>query len=134
MRKNRSRQQGFTLIELIIVIVALTAGAVFVGNSFLAPARAVVDNENIQASWQIAQGCADHLMGQARALFSNVPVGSGTCPNLSGSATGTYTVSDTSGAGACTGIAGANVCRSVAVSASNGGGYTAALTFMIVNY
>jgi hypothetical protein len=128
------KSHGVTLIEFIIVIVALTAGVALIGTSFVEPARSVIDNENIQISWQVAQGCAEHALGRARALYSNITVGmADPCPSLPAGVTRTFTVTDTSGAGACTGIAGAGVCRNVAITASRGG-YTASVTFMIVNY
>lgn len=127
------RQAGVTLIELVIVIVALTAGVVLVGTAYVAPARSISDNEDSQIAWQVAQACADHALGQARSLYSNITVGMGNpCPTLSGVTPG-FTVTDTSGAGACTGIVGAGVCRNVAVTATKGT-TTASITFMVVNY
>ena len=127
------RQRGVTLIELIIVIVALTAGVALIGTAFMEPARSVADNENIQIAWQVAQACADHTLGRARALYSNITVGmANPCPTLSGITPG-FTVTDISGSGACTGISGATVCRNVAITAAKGG-YTASVNFMIVNY
>jgi type II secretory pathway pseudopilin PulG len=127
------RARGVTLIELVIVIVAITAGAALIGTSFTEPARSIIDNENIQLAWQVAQACADHTMGRARSLYSNITVGmANPCPTFNGITPG-FTVTDTSGAGACTGIAGAGVCRKVAITASRGG-YTASITLMIANY
>lgn len=127
------RQRGVTLIELIIVIVALTAGVALIGTAFVQPARSIIDNENVQITWQVAQGCADYVMGRARALYANVPVATGAaCPNVPGGATGTYDVSANAGAGACTGL-GATACRNVVVNASRGG-YSVTLNFMFVNY
>lgn len=126
-------ERGVTLIELIVVIVAMTAGVALIGTAYMEPARSIADNENIQLAWQAAQSCADYTMGRARALYSNVALGTGqSCPTTNG-ITPTFDVADTSGAGACTGIAGSGVCRNVTVSAVKGG-YTAQTTFMIVNY
>jgi prepilin-type N-terminal cleavage/methylation domain-containing protein len=127
------RQRGVTLIELIIVIVALTAGVALIGTAYMEPARSIADNENVQLAWQAAQACADYTIGRARALFSNVALGSGqSCPAMNG-ITPTFSVVDASGSGACTGIAGSGICRSVTVSAVKSG-YTAQTTFTVANY
>ncbi len=127
------RQRGITLIELVMVIVALTAGVAFLGYAFIGPAQSLSQNENMQIAWQVAQACADHALGQGRALYSNIAVGmANPCPTLSG-VTPTFTVTDISGSGPCSGVAGSGVCRNVAITATKSG-YTASINFMIANY
>ncbi len=129
-------QRGVTLIELIIVIVALTAGVALLGRAFVEPARSVADNENIQIAWQVAQACADHALGRKRisgtsGAFANI-TGANPCPAFNGITPG-WAVADTTGAGVCTGIAGAANCTQVTVTAAKGG-YTATLVFVVVDY
>ena len=130
------KQRGVSLIELIIVIVALLAGVALLGNAFIEPARSVADNENIQIAWQVAQACADHALGRRRVSgasggFSNITVGmANPCPTLNGITPG-FTVTDPAGTGACAGLAG--TCRQVAITATKGG-YQASVTLVVVNY
>ena len=127
------RQRGITLIELVMVIVALTAGVAFLGYAFIGPAQSLSQNENMQIAWQVAQACADHALGRARELYSNIAVGmANPCPTLSG-VTPTFTVTDISGSGPCSGVAGSGVCRNVAITATKSG-YAASINFMIANY
>ena len=131
------RQRGVSLIELIIVIVVLVAGVALLGRAFVEPARSVAEKENIQTAWQVAQSCADHALGMRRpsgtspAGFANITVGmANPCPAFGG-VTQTFTVTDTSGAGACAGVAG--TCRQIAITAAKGG-YTASVNLVVVNY
>lgn len=132
------RQRGVTLIELIVVIVALTAGVALLGQFFVEPARSVADNENIQIAWQVAQACADHALGLRRAsgasgAFANVtsPLVPA-CPTLSG-ITPTFAVSSTSNAGVCAGLGAGTACTAVTITATKSG-YTASINFVVVNY
>ena len=130
------RERGVSLIELIIVIVVLVAGVALLGSAFVEPARSVADNENIQTTWHVAQACADHALGRRRPSgasggFANITVGmANPCPTLGG-VTPTFTVTDTSGAGACAGLAG--TCRQIAITAAKGG-YTASVNLVVVDY
>lgn len=132
-----ARQAGVSLLELVIVIVAIAAGIALLGNAYLAAAQTVAANEDIQIAWQTAQTCADYNLGRRRksgtsGAFANVAIGAAqACPSVPAGATATFTVTDTSGAGVCTGLSGA--CRQVVVSATKGT-YTASLTFVVANY
>ncbi|MGQ0651580.1 MAG: type II secretion system protein [Betaproteobacteria bacterium] len=132
-----ARQAGVSLIELVIVIVALAAGIALLGNAYLSAAQSIATNEDIQLAWQSAQACADNNLGRRRksgtsGAFANVALGAGqACPSVPAGVSATFTVTDTSGAGVCNGLSGA--CRQVAVSATKGT-YTASLTFVIADY
>ena len=132
-----ARQAGVSLLELVIVIVAVAAGIALLGNAYLSAAQSVATNEDIQLAWQTAQACADYNLGRRRksgtsGAFANVAIGaSQACPAVPAGTSGTFSVTDTSGAGVCSGLSGA--CRQVAVSATRGT-YTASLTFVIVDY
>lgn len=135
-------QRGVSLIELIIVIVALGAGIALLGTGYLQAARTVATNEDIQVAWQVAQACADHTLGRVRrpGAFANVAVGSNPCGSL-----------PTNGTTVCPGetfyakvsalpvpppatepcIGAGWTCRQVDVCVARGG-YTATLTFALI--
>lgn len=132
------RHRGVTLIELVVVIVVLTAGTALLGTAFLEPAKSVADNENIQMTWRVAQACADHALGVRRisgtsgsyALVTSPLVPA--CPTLNG-ITPTIAVASTTNAGACAGLGAGNACKAVTVTATRSG-YTATINFVVVNY
>ena len=128
-------QRGVTLIELIIVIVAMTAGMALLGSYFIEPAQSVATNENIQVAWQDAQACADFALGRARAPGATTNISTGMadpCPAAPGGAIRTFTVANmAAGAEPCAGAAWA--CRLVTVAVTKGG-YTASVNFMVVDY
>jgi len=128
-------QRGVTLIELIVVIVAMTAGMALLGSYFIQPAKSVATNEDIQIAWQGAQACADFALGRARApgIASNISTGmADPCPAAPGGATRTFTVANmAAGTEPCAGAAW--TCRRVTVAVTKGT-YTASLNFMVVDY
>ena len=74
------RSAGFSLIELVIVIVILAIGVVILDSAFPYMVRSLTPNEDLQYSSQIAHECAEHVLGQARAPrghFSAVAAGAG---------------------------------------------------------
>jgi type II secretory pathway pseudopilin PulG len=131
--------RGVSLIELIIVIVAVTIGVVLLGDAYLSSARSVAVNENAQIAWQVAQACADHTLGRVRrpGAFANVVAGSDPCVALPANGTapcppavGFATVTDgpASGTEPCA----VGPCRTVAICVRRGG-YDATITFMFVD-
>ena len=131
----RRQGAGMTLIELVIVIVALSGGVALLGRAFIEPARSVIDNENIQITWQVTQACLEHTLGSVRkpGSFGAVVIGSDPCSALpANGTTRTATVSDyTSGAEPCP--TGGWSCRLVSVQAGRGG-YTASASYVFINY
>ena len=130
------KQRGVSLIELIVVIVALTAGMAILGGAFIVPARSVGETRNAQLAWQVAQACADHVFGRAREPGQYANVALGTSNMTFGANTCSITVGD-----GCPGICAdrANclgttfTCRPVAVS-STISGYTATVNLALFNY
>jgi prepilin-type N-terminal cleavage/methylation domain-containing protein len=132
-------QRGVSLIELIIVVVALAAGIALLGTGYLQAARTVATNEDIQVAWQVAQACADHALGRVRrpGAFANVATGSNPCGSLPTNGTTVCPgktfyaeVNDLAvGTEPCTGAGW--ICRQVDVCVARGG-YTATLTFALI--
>jgi len=132
------RSAGFSLIELVMVIVMLSIAAVAIGSAFAYMSRSLALNEDLQRSWQIAQECAEHVVGQAReprGSYASVPVGSPStaCNSVPAVAGYTRTVNVTnmaSGSALCS--AGWN-CKQIQISVVRGSN-TSTLNFMVVNY
>ncbi|VAW81358.1 hypothetical protein MNBD_GAMMA13-935, partial [hydrothermal vent metagenome] len=61
-----STQQGFTLIEIILVITLLAIISVPLFGLFSQAGIAVLNNENIQTAIQLAQARAEHLVAVRR--------------------------------------------------------------------
>jgi Tfp pilus assembly protein PilV len=123
-------ERGVSLIELIIVIVAVTVGLLALGNAYLAPASSIATNQDIQATWQVAQACADFTLGRIRrpGAFSNVtsdPCGAAGANLATNGTTRTVTVTNPAN---CLGTAFS--CRQFVISVTRNG-YTASITFMV---
>ena len=122
-------QRGVSLIELVVVIVAMAAGMALLGTAYIEPARSITDNANIQTAWRVAQACADQTLGRVRApgQFSNLPLGTSTLTF------GGTNCTITAGPDVANCLATTFTCRPVNVSVTTGG-YTASLNFDLFNY
>lgn len=58
--------KGFSLIELIIVIVIVSIAAVAIGAAFARMSSSLALNEDLQRASQVAQECAEHILSRAR--------------------------------------------------------------------
>jgi prepilin-type N-terminal cleavage/methylation domain-containing protein len=132
------RGDGFSLIELVIVIVVVAIGAVAIGSAFAYISRSQRVSIEVTAATQIAQECAAHVVGLARhpGSYAAVPTAapSPLCNTLPAVAPGyTRTLNVTAvGAGAlCTA---GWACKRVQVLVTSGGRDLVALNFMLVNY
>ena len=131
-------RSGFSLIELVMVIVILSIGVVAIGSAFAYLSRSLALNEDLQRTWQIAQECADHVLGQARkpGSYAAVPLGSPSSACDSVAAVGGYTrtvdvTALASGGALCSGAGWG--CKRVDIAVTRGA-VTASLNFMIVDY
>jgi len=144
---NRART-GFSLIELIIVIVVVAIAAVAIGSAFAYITRSQALSVDLQRATQIAQECADHVIGRGRkpGTYATVPValGSTFCnppaiPAITVGFARTLNIRDQA-----TIPAGATLCDSTAVPAwgckhveiivSRAGTTLVRLNFMLINY
>lgn len=135
----RPRCAGFTLIELILVIVVVAVAAVSIGSAFSYIARAQGRGTDLLGATQVAQECAEHILGRGRKpnTYAGVPAGATAC-NAIVVPTGyarTVLVTAVAGGGVgdtiCTGAGWA--CNSVAVTATRGVA-TVTVNFMLINY
>lgn len=138
----RRGEAGLSLIELVIVIVVLAIAVVAIGSAFMHSSRSLRLNEDLQRAWQMAQECADHVVGSARkpgaftAVSLNNP--SAICNILPVAAGFNRTVAVTGIATASTAVALCNspawACRRVRIVVQQGAATMAALNFMLVQY
>lgn len=63
---RRPRDTGFSLVELVIVIVVLSVVSVGLASGFAHLGSSLVLNEDAQAAAQQAQACAEHILGSRR--------------------------------------------------------------------
>ena len=114
------RSAGFTLIELVSIIVLVSIAAVGFTAAYAPLVRSPQLTQDLDFASQLAARCAEHILGQRRV---NTSVGfAGVVTDMCGATfdAGGYTVTDTASAlsgGACPA---GRTCKSVVVTASNG--------------
>lgn len=129
---------GFTLIELVAVIVVLSIAAAIFATGFAQLPRSLVVDEEAQTAGQLAQECGEHIVAFRRDSdpsrgYDNVPTGTGIaiCDGLTALPPG-YTrsvdVTDAGGAAPCPSGA---ACKQAVVTAS-GSAYSSRITFLLV--
>lgn len=63
---RRRRQHGFSLIELVMVIMILGIASVGLASGYTQLGRSLLLNEDAQAAAQQAQACAEHILASRR--------------------------------------------------------------------
>ena len=76
-----SRPHGFSLLELVLSLLLLALGSVVIATQFAQGARGLASDETLQTAAQLAQRCAEHLLG-IRRRAGYAAVASATCPPL----------------------------------------------------
>lgn len=131
---NSFRQQGFTLLELIIVIVIVSLASVPILGQFTQVAGSMLIDEEIQTAAQLAQERAESVLADRRSAgYASIATGTST-EALTGNYaayTRTLTVNEPpSGSGCASGAS----CKEVIVSVDQGVSTRAEVTFMLVSY
>ena len=130
------QQEGFTLIELIVVLVILAIASVPLFGRFSQASMTLLSNERIQTAAQLAQERAETLMGWRRNLgYSAAQLTPGsTVEPLAGNYAGyTRTTNITEppvGPGCPLGA----TCKEVVVTVDRSGTSYAQVTFVLVDY
>ena len=131
---KQTAQRGFTLLELIMVIVIVALASVPILGQFTQASSSMLLDEQIQTAAQLAQERAEAVLADRRLLgYTAIPTGT-TVDVLSGNYTAyTRTLSVTeppSGSGCAIGAS----CKEVIVSVDRSASNRATVTFILVNY
>ena len=130
--------RGFSLIELIAIIVVIGVMGAFLTTTLSQLPRSLEVNEGAQTASQLAQQCSERVLARRRSTavgFGFGSIASNTCaglPTLAGYAIAD-TVVDLSGVAPCPSVA-ANSCRRVTVTVTRNAVIVATTDFMLVNY
>jgi prepilin-type N-terminal cleavage/methylation domain-containing protein len=128
---------GFSIIELIMVIVIVAIAAVAIGAAFMQASRSLALNEDLQLASQVARECAEHVLSQARPPQGHYAAVAAAAPstvcNALGAPGSNRVVNVTTMAAAAPLCNAGWACKRVQVSVTRG---TAAVdvNFMIVQY
>ncbi len=128
------QQSGFTLIELIMVIVIVALASVPILGQFTQVAGSTLVDEELQTAAQLAQARAEDILALRRNQgYATVAVGT-TTDVLTGSYSGyarRVTVTQPPAGGGC--ALGA-ACKGVVVTVNRGLSQRASVTFVLVDY
>lgn len=131
---NRHSQHGFTLLELVMVIMLVAIASIPILGQFSQAASSLVTDEIIQTAAQLAQERAEGLLADRRVGgYAAVPTGT-----VNDVLTGAYssysrsvTVTSPPAGGGC---AGGATCKEVVVSVDHSGRTRAEIAFVLVSY
>ncbi|MAT65224.1 MAG: hypothetical protein CMN57_06240 [Gammaproteobacteria bacterium] len=125
-----NKQTGFSLIELVMVIVILALASLAIGSQFMQSAQSWMLDERIQTASQLAQARAEQLLADRRLNdYSAVPAGT-TTETLTGNFAGyTRTTLVSSYAGAACPVLD---CRQVVITVTDADGQVRAETSLMV--
>ena len=126
------RQEGFTLIEMVMVIVILAIASVALRDQFFNASKSYLTDEQLQTSTQLAQGCTEHILATRRLQSYAVAIAS-TCPTLPAAYT-TAGYARTVSFGAAPAACVTAPCTQVDVVVTKGGTERARVVFMLGSY
>lgn len=131
-------QSGFTLIELVAVVLVLAVAAVPLFSLFSQSGISMLVNENIQTATQLAQERAEHLLAVRRNRgYGDAELTTNLVEDLNGTNYAQYdrsTIITSPFAG--NGCPGGAVCKQLVVQVSDdaSGTVRSEVTFVLVNY
>ena len=131
---RQAAQQGFTLIELIMVIVITAVASVPILGRFTQVSSSMLLDEEIQTAAQLAQERAEGVLADRRTQgYTAIPTGTSVDVLAGNYAAYTRTLSITeppTGSGCAVGA----TCKEVIVRVDRGASTRAEVTFLLVNY
>ena len=129
---------GFTLIELVLVIIIISVAAVPILGMFGQVASSLGTNEELQTGTQLAQEKAEELLALRRIngySDANLALGGPTTETLTGSFTGYSRITTISvhpgGSGGCPATAS---CKQIQIQIQKGGDTLSTLYTMLADY
>ena len=135
--------QGFTLIELVIVMLIISAGLLGIASLFGSTSTALSTNETVQQATQYARECAERVIGIRRSQgFASASISSTMCNTTTDTPAGqmpamptgfarTVAITTYNGTGSPCPTGTAN-CKDVVVTVSKAS-LSSAVTIMLVN-
>ena len=128
-------QNGFTLIEMVLVILIISIATVPLFGMFSQAASSLLINEKTQTAVQLAQEHAEHLLAIRRNQnFSAAELSGSSTEALSGNFSGynrSTVIAQPPGGPGCPGGAS---CKEVIISVNESGTTYAEVTFLLVSY
>lgn len=133
---SRRTQAGFSLIELVAIIVLLSAGAVAIMGLYSGASRTLGSNQDAQIATQLAQECGEHIIAQRRynatvqyAGITGATFCSAALPAPPVGFTVTVNITDPYAGAACPGT-----CKLAQINVAKAGDTLAGATLMLVDY
>jgi prepilin-type N-terminal cleavage/methylation domain-containing protein len=135
---STTEQQGFTLIELITVIIIMAIASVPLFSLFSQTSVSMVANERIQTATQLAQERAEHLLAVRRNQgYAAADISIGQTELLTGNYsnyTRTTSIIDETIPYAGSDCPAVGACKQITVSIAEAGKTRAEIAFVLVNY
>lgn len=131
--RTAARQKGFTLIELVLVIVIITVASMPLFSLFTQATSSLLSNEDLQAAVQLAQEKAEDVLAQRRNQgFASVATGTTPEAGVYNGFNRTTVITQPSPAPA--GCPGGSICNDVVVQVDKGGAVLAEIRLLLVDY
>lgn len=134
---NRSLCKGFSMIELIIVLLVVSIAAVGMLALFSGAGQSLTINEDTQTASQLGQECAEHTLAARRnPKIGYSAINNAICDTLPAPLPGfarTVSVADLTTSPPCT-VSTAGTCKSVTISITTPTTNPTVFTLMVVNY
>ena len=141
MRRIRAAlAAGFTLIEMIIVMVILGIAATAVLTMVANVGNRQSDNMDLQVGAQLLQECGEYIVAQHRrdqTFYASQLVSSATCfgiPSFGGFGQPNVVVTDHTGGTGCPTAPGTPECKLVTITVTKGGASLNPVNMILVKY
>jgi len=134
---NRT-QKGFTLIELVLVIIIISVASVPIFSLFSQASTSLLNNEDIQTAAQLAQERTELILSLRRSQgFNAVPeiIPGSITENLAGNFAGFTRITNITQPGTPPpGCPPGAICNLVTINVNRGGPALAQISLLLVNY
>jgi len=128
-------QEGFTLIELVVVIIIISIATVPLFGLFSQAASSLLINEKTQIAVQLAQEHAEFLLAIRRNQdFNAAELSGSTTEALSGNFSGYNRATVITQPASGPGCPGGASCKEITISVDEGATTYAEVTFLLVSY
>jgi len=130
------RTAGFTLLELVVVIIFISVGLAGLASMFGNTGQALVIGEDAQKAAQYGQECAERFIATRRDLgFASASISTTLCntPAPDAGFTRTVAVPATYTGTSSTACPNAATCRDIAITTTKGA-VSSVITLMLVSY